>query len=245
MKYLNLQRVFSVGAAALLLALPLTSCSKEGSSEPVGSSTGTSVAQTTGTGVETAASGDAVQSDSTTAASGTTQRPASSANQADSTDGTKPGAEQSDQTTAAAPDSSAPQLCGDPLTAAPGEKRVAVPVKVKNNPGFAVIGLSLFYDAALTGVTVNTPAADFTLGDAAPDLNAQCFVNQDRHTVGFAGYQTENVTADGTLFTCYFDVPEDAKSGQVYQFSMKLTEATTLTGEKVSLAAAGFPLTVR
>ncbi len=227
MKYINLNRLFSAGAAALLLALPMTACNKNGQSEA-----------TAGTGTMTAAQSTAPDSTGTSASGSTAAETGSAAEDGTAKTGTG-------QTKAADQTGAVPLICGDSLTASAGEKHIAVPVRLENNPGFAVIGLSLIYDPALIGVTDKVPAAEFTLGEAAADMNAQCYVNPEKHMIGFAGYRTENVTADGTLFTCYFDVPDDAKPGQVYPFSLVAKDATTFSGEKASFQTADFTLTVQ
>lgn len=109
------------------------------------------------------------------------------------------------------------------ITAHAGDKAVPVSVQIWNNPGYAVCGIQLYYDSKLKPVTEQTDN-QFTdlaggksdLGNAANGFMKSCLVNEDEHMIAFGGMSGENSMEDGTIFTVYFDIPEDAPAGQSF-----------------------------
>ena len=247
MQYINLNRLLTAGAAALLLSLPLTACSKDdpqsGAEVQITDTTASESDSTLCTESEQS-SEKLTRSSKAAVYSGTV--PVSSA---ETLEASAAGTDRHDPETTGTqqnrPDSDVPTVSGDALTASAGEKHVAVPVTVHSNPGFAVIGISLQYDEGLTGLTAQVPAADYTLGEVGSGMMAQCYINPAKHMVGFAGLSSVDLTADGVLFTCYFDVPADAKSGQTYLFRPEITYANNVKTGKVSFETADFTLTIK
>ena len=90
------------------------------------------------------------------------------------------------------------------VTVKPGTKTVNVPVILSGNKGFAGGGfifdfdLNLSFDGAEGGI-ISTLATS---------------VNNNLLSVTFAGHQ--NITSNGVMFTLQFELPENAKSGDVY-----------------------------
>ncbi|MBR3044623.1 MAG: hypothetical protein IKI45_09085 [Oscillospiraceae bacterium] len=111
------------------------------------------------------------------------------------------------------------------VTAHAGDKAVPVNVQVWNNPGYSACGIQLFYDTKLKPVTEksdnefsDSPGGKCDLGKAAEGFMTSCLVNEEDHLIAFGALSGENNTEDGTIFTVYFDVPEDAPSGQTFTF---------------------------
>ncbi|MBQ5335532.1 MAG: hypothetical protein J6Z45_06255 [Oscillospiraceae bacterium] len=239
MKYINLNRLLTAGAAALLLSLPMTACSKSDSqnSSEVQQTEDSSAAEET---TETSASDASAEKTGATgtqpsdAPSDSTYSSEASVSTADSS-----GTDDTDK-----PDPTAMTVYGDALTASAGEKHVAVPVKIRNNTGYSMIGITLHYDTALNCVTTETLLAECTPGEAASGLNVKCYVNQQAGSIGMGGIHAGSLTADGILFTCYFDVPEDAKAGTTYQFSPKINSMSNESG-LLTCETEDFTLTVQ
>lgn len=102
----------------------------------------------------------------------------------------------------------APRFEVEKVKAKPGDKKVAVTVSLKNNPGIASVLLDILYDKeklTLTGFEYNTEllkgssTVPFSEKASMPALS---FVNG-----------AENVIGDGVLATLYFDVSVDAEGG--------------------------------
>lgn len=248
MNYINLNRILTSGAAALLLALPMTACSKDDpQSAPDAQMTGTAAsAQETDESADlTALTVEPEQNGSSFITSASASSSVSSAKDAAQTAETvrqETGSTKAEQNSR---DSAAPVISGTGLTASAGEKRVAVPVTVRNNPGFAMIGISLHYDKTLTCLTTDSLLADYTLGEVAKGMTANCYVNKTDGTVGLGGISAGNLTADGEIFTCYFDIPEDAETGHTYQFSPSINYSSDVAGTPVAFETAVFTLTIQ
>ena len=103
-----------------------------------------------------------------------------------------------------------------PVTAHAGDKAVPVPVQIWNNPGFAAGGIQLYYDRKLMPVTTESnneftdaPGGKCDLGNAAEDFLKSCLVGTENHVIAFGCMGSVNSTEDGTIFTVYFDIPEN------------------------------------
>lgn len=117
--------------------------------------------------------------------------------------------------------------------AKPGQKDVPVEVKMTNNPGYAAGGIKVFYDPALTPKVDEEGAGVSEDGPAVGKAATYCAVNPDKHIVAFGLLGAENSKEDGTVFTCFFDLPDDAKSGSVYSLKTGLDAIRTATGADV------------
>lgn len=139
----------------------------------------------------------------------------------------------------------------EPVSAHAGDKSVPVSVSVKNNRGFAATGVQLFYDPALkpvkTGETSQIsaiPFAKYQLGEQYKDFMSTCMVGEEKHIVAFSAMHTENCTVDGTLFTVYFDIPDDAKAGTQYAFQCNVDSMTDSTQQKMEIQTENAFLTI-
>ena len=114
-------------------------------------------------------------------------------------------------------------------TAHAGDKGVPVSVRIWNNPGYAATGLQLVYDPALipqkTGETSpnsNFPYAKCDLGEAAQGFMKSCLIGEENHLIAFGAMTSEDCKTNGKMFTVYFDIPNNAASGQQYKFSCNM-----------------------
>ena len=140
---------------------------------------------------------------------------------------------------------SAPAFYCEDITVSAGEKNIPVSVMVRNNPGYAFVGLSLYYDPALTCHMTEGVNADYITGDAGEKLTTECMVNTQKSIVGFGAFHAGDLTENGTVFTCFFDLPADAKPGQTYQFRLEMVEVTNASGKNPPFETAGCTMTVR
>lgn len=117
---------------------------------------------------------------------------------------------------------SEPTLSIGVIKAKAGQKSVPVSIKVSNNPGYSFCGVRLIYDKKLipqadyeADSNGNTPVYD--VGPAAGRAMTECVLAPENRIVAFGMISKDECTADGILFTAYFDIPADAASGTVYK----------------------------
>ncbi len=135
---------------------------------------------------------------------------------------------------------SEPTLSIGVVTAKPGQKNVPVSLKMSNNPGYAAGGIRVVYDPALTPkYDPDTEEAVSDTGTAAGSALTYCTVSLENHNVAIGILGRENCTADGILFTCYFDVPADAKPGTVYTLKTELDKLTDTNSASVNVKLIG------
>lgn len=124
------------------------------------------------------------------------------------------------------------------VTAAPGQKEVPVNICFWNNPGFSTSGFKLSYDPALKPKT-NSDKLVYDLGPAANNLTALCSFSENNHLIGFASFGMEDNAESGTVFTVYFDIPDDAEPGSVYGFSIEIRDLLNLENAEISAETIG------
>lgn len=138
----------------------------------------------------------------------------------------------------------------EPFTAKAGQKAVPVSFKVWNNTGFAAGGIKVYYDAALKPVLTGKespngiPIAKADLSDLAPGMINSCLVKTEDHLLAIGVMSTENVEGDGTFITCYFDVPDTAKSGTKYEFKVNIDALNSKEMKALSVESVNGYLTV-
>lgn len=128
-----------------------------------------------------------------------------------------------------------------PTTASAGQKKVPVSVQVWNNTGFSACGIRLDFDAALTplsnGNVSQISGAPETLIDRGEVMNnflTSCLIGEAEHRIAFGAMSTETADSDGILFTCYFDVPEDAASGTEYRIACEMDSLNDASSQPVA-----------
>ena len=135
---------------------------------------------------------------------------------------------------------SEPTLSIGVVNAKAGQKNVPVSVKMTNNPGYAAGGIRVVYDPALTPkYDPDTEEAVSDTGTAAGSALTYCTVSLENKNVAIGILGKENCTEDGILFTCYFDVPADAKSGTVYLLKTEMDKLVTAEGQSVNVKLIG------
>ena len=227
--------------ACLLLAGVCTGCGKDaggnsqGSTQesnvtssadaaPADGSSSAAEAQETGASAgESAADGSAAADSAVTeAASGSAQTAAPDA-QTSAENGSSAA-----QTQAAAAEASVGSdlTIGIPakVTAKAGAKEVPVTVKLWNNPTYSGMGVRLYYDGALKPKTGDGDTCEHLPGEAADGMLTTCLVDVNQHLIGFAVMALKRASANGDLFTVYFDVPADAKPGTEYPLTLEIVD---------------------
>lgn len=138
-----------------------------------------------------------------------------------------------------------PALTGENVTAKAGSSRVPVTVSMTDNPGFSFIGVKLGFDAALHAVTLDSDGTgDFTSGDILGNSLAVCTVSPTKPLLALSAASSADLSADGTLFTCYFDIPADAKSGTVYTLDYSVKDMYNAAEEHIAVAPCSLRITV-
>lgn len=138
-----------------------------------------------------------------------------------------------------------PTVYADNITAKAGQQRVPVTVNVANNPGMSFLGIRVYYDSALSPVFDKEPLVQYENGTVTKSLVSTCAANKKKQIVGYSTFASADLKSDGSLFTCYFDVPADAAAGTVYRFRLEAADITNTLGKPVSFGFRDFTLTVR
>ncbi|MCR4761363.1 MAG: hypothetical protein K5705_14065 [Oscillospiraceae bacterium] len=246
-------------SAALMLAVFCSGCtvSNSGQSLPVGETTTSAQSAAPDAPADSAAETSAVQDDGNAAADpaqSDTPAPASADPAAQTPAATDAAAQQGGQQNAqpdaqqnAAPgaqtfdDGSGKFVVGSGLTvgvgtvhARAGQKAVPVTFRIWNNPGFSMGGFKITYDPVLVPLLAGTNDIDakFDLSPAISGATAYGAVNFNTRAVAVGIFNPENLTAEGALFTVYFDIPENAQPGTAY--SLKV-EADSITDAQANM----------
>ena len=124
----------------------------------------------------------------------------------------------------------------DTIHAAAGQQRVPVTVCVWNNTGFAMAGIRLYYDEPLHARELTDDHdAECEPGDTVSAFLTTCACNADKHLIVFAGFATEETTANGAVFTCYFDIPDDAESGTRITLRPEIADFADIAGDPLDV----------
>lgn len=232
----------SVCMAALLLT-GLSACGS-GQTPAAESSAETTQAAAADTSADTAAAPAGTDSTATaggTEAAGAETTAASAENAAPkTTEQTDAARTELRESTTSAAQSAAPE--DQPLftvtgEAAAGSDTMTVQVALTRNPGFQLLSLRLYYDEKLTPVS-DGKQCEYENGSVTEGALATCPVNPDLHLIGYVVLGQSVMTGDGTLFTCSLRLPEGAKSGDSYDFSLELLD---FNDGKNSLTGAAEP----
>lgn len=136
---------------------------------------------------------------------------------------------------------SEPSLSIGVVHAKAGQKSVPVTVKINNNPGFCAGGIRVIYDPAVT--PQYDPDSFQGISDKGTAIISStltyCSVAPENLIVAYGILGQEDSSEDGNLFTCYFNMPEDAPSGKVYKLQTELAELKNANGDSVNLKMIG------
>lgn len=117
------------------------------------------------------------------------------------------------------------------VTAAAGAKKVPFTVRLHNNPGISLASLTMSYGALLPNGDEKTNTAQYTEGIKTGGVTS-CMYNNETQLMAFAVMAQSDFSANGDLFTVYFDLPKDAKSGAEYPVTVKVSSCTNQVGKK-------------
>ena len=101
--------------------------------------------------------------------------------------------------------------------AAAGDATVTVTVQLAKNAGFDVLGMRLYYDAALTPVIGDAQnGVEYEDGTVTEGTVSVTSRNEEERIIGYASMGVQTVTGNGSVFSCQFTLPSDAKTGDSY-----------------------------
>lgn len=117
-------------------------------------------------------------------------------------------------------------ITAETVKAKAGQENVPVKVTVSNNRGVTNGGITIDYPADIRPkVTDENGTLSYKLGmDWISAMTAGTTNDTNGvHRLGFAFFSQDgtNITANSTIFTCYFNIPENAKSGTEYKLDLK------------------------
>lgn len=136
----------------------------------------------------------------------------------------------------------------DNIVVAAGTTKVPYRVMLYNNPGYGFVGLRVFYDGALQPYMDEERGEDeieIITGDGMGGFMFSCMNSTAQHMIGLAAFGSADCKSDGVMMTCYFDIPADAASGTVYEFSAEAVDFRQLEGENYEVAMVGGKITVQ
>lgn len=135
---------------------------------------------------------------------------------------------------------SEPSLSIGVVHAKAGQKSVPVTVKINHNPGFCAGGIRVYYDEAIK--PQYDPESFQGVSDkgiAVGSAMSYCSVAPENLIVAFGILGQEDSKEDGPVFTCYFDIPDNAPSGKVYKLKTELAELKNSDSQNVELKMIG------
>ncbi len=138
-------------------------------------------------------------------------------------------------------------VCDDIVVAA-GTTKVPYRVMLYNNPGYGFVGLRVLYDGTLQPYMDAERGEDemeILTGDGMGGFMFSCMNSAEQNMIGLAAFGSVDCKSDGVMFTCYFDIPADAASGTVYDFSAEVVDFRPLEGENHQVAVVGGKITVQ
>ncbi|MBE6848143.1 MAG: hypothetical protein IJC75_02660 [Oscillospiraceae bacterium] len=139
-------------------------------------------------------------------------------------------------------------LVCDSIVVEAGSKKIPYRVLLYNNPGFGFVGLRLSYEDPLTPYMDEEKGKDemeVTLGTAMNGFMVSCMNSPQQKLIGAAGFAGSDCEFDGAMFTCYFDIPADAPSGTVYDFSLEVVDFRPMDGENHEVKTVKGSITVQ
>lgn len=114
-------------------------------------------------------------------------------------------------------------IVADQVYAEPGEK-VDFRVMISGNTGYADSGIDLYFDSALKVEMEDEYHPLVKQGAASQGLTMERAINTKQWRLGYSTIGTKNCTNDGTDYTAYFTVPEDAKPDTVYPMKLVIVD---------------------
>lgn len=112
------------------------------------------------------------------------------------------------------------------VTVKPGTASAAVPVTISGNVGYAGTGIRFTFDSKLSYTSVEAGKAGTAVDSAAGNI------------VAVTSASGKDVTGDDALYTLNFDLPKDAKAGDVFNITGSLIQFVNAAGEDVKVKIA-------
>lgn len=132
-------------------------------------------------------------------------------------------------------------IVADRVAAIPGEQKVPFRLMIfGNTDGFSMCGIRLNYDGNVPPIyNLESRELTATPGSLIADTLAVPAVSPQKNRIAYAIAGTNNILGDGILYTCYFNIPETAKAGDVYQITaevdnIKKDDGTSLKAQTYS-----------
>ncbi len=115
-------------------------------------------------------------------------------------------------------------IVADRVVAIPGEQKVPFRLMIfGNTDGFSMCGIRLNYDGNVPPIyNLESRELTATPGSLIADTLAVPAVSPQKNRIAYAIAGTNNILGDGILYTCYFNIPETAKAGDVYQITAEV-----------------------
>ena len=114
-------------------------------------------------------------------------------------------------------------------TAHAGDKNVPVRVCIKNNPGFDFAAFRIIPNERLSIKKEGTKDSKNIVVKVEPALNDAIFSGRESPYPlwGFSFLSLDAITADGTMFTFYVDIPDDAAVGKEFKLETRIVELSS------------------
>ena len=240
---------------ALLLAGTLSACEiSDQPQQPAGSASSAAESEDMNeqqsepeTDQQQESASSAAASESSSAAGAEQNDPAPSGGQDTQSEQSEQGGQDTQNNTSAANNSSEsyeigsePTLSIGVIHAKAGQKSVPVSVKISNNPGFAAGGIRVIYDAGI--FPKYDPETNEGVSDPGPAVGSAltyCSVAADNRIVAYGVLGSKDCDEDGAVFTCYFDIPDNAPSGKVYKLRTEIEELNDAESQRVEVKLVG------
>ncbi len=128
-------------------------------------------------------------------------------------------------------------ISGNDQTVELGATDIAVTMSIENNPGYAGLGVGIYYGELVpvcTDADNKTPKnkleeaylsadGEIVVLDTVPGLSV--IENSDaKDLIGFSAADTKNCVDDGKMITLYFNLPADAAAGDVYEIQFVIDQ---------------------
>ena len=97
-----------------------------------------------------------------------------------------------------------------------GMKGIAITMSIENNPNYATSGIGIRYDERLTPVLNEDGSLKYETGSAVAGALTVVELDDSQSLIGWGSVSYTNIKGDGDMLTVWFDLPDDAAAGDVY-----------------------------
>lgn len=110
-------------------------------------------------------------------------------------------------------------------------KEVKVPIRIFNNPGFAWTGIRYTFDSRMTFSNIER----ILIGN---------LVKSAGNVVAVTSATSSDLTVDGVFYYLNFKLPENAKSGDIYNISAEMVHLTNADAKDIKVESYGGSITI-